>query len=149
MSHFLVSGKKSYVCYDEYLHIGCDVFFNSFANAAIFDGLYALPTGPTLSQEQKAAVALIIAGNRTHLSTKKAARIRLGFFRLIKGGQKSSDSDRVHIELAHIRFCRLIPAAVTGTLDALRQAFVDRTLEVNLHGGNKVATRFVESNKTV
>jgi hypothetical protein len=79
-------------------------------------------------------------GNRTHVSMENAARTRLGFFRLIKGGQRNSNSDRVLVEVAHKRFCRPIPTVVSGTLDALRQAFVDRALEVNLHGGSKAAT---------
>ena len=40
-------------------------------------------------------------------------------------------------ELAHERFR---PTAVSGPLDALRQAFVDRALEVSLHAANKAAT---------
>jgi hypothetical protein len=45
----------------------------------------------------------------------------------------------VFAELAHERFYRPRPTAVSGPLDALRQAFVDRTLEVNLHAANKAA----------
>jgi hypothetical protein len=65
----------------------------------------------------------------------------LGFLRLTKGGQMSSDSDRVFAELAHDRFCRPRPTAVSGPLDELRQAFVDRTFEVNLHAASKAAAR--------
>jgi len=63
----------------------------------------------------------------------------LGFLRLTKGGQTSSDSDRVFAELAHERFCRPRPTAVSSALDELRQAFVDRTLEVSLHAASKAA----------
>jgi hypothetical protein len=63
----------------------------------------------------------------------------LSFLRLTKGGQASTDADRVFAELAHERFCRPRPPAVSGTLDALRQAFVDRTLEVSLHAASKAA----------
>jgi hypothetical protein len=46
----------------------------------------------------------------------------------------------VFAELAHERFCRPRPTAVSGPLDALRQAFVDRTLEVRrLHAVTKAA----------
>jgi hypothetical protein len=55
------------------------------------------------------------------------------------GGQASTDADRVLAELAHERFCRPHPKEVSGPLDALRQAFVDRTLEVSLHATNKAA----------
>jgi hypothetical protein len=63
----------------------------------------------------------------------------LGFLRLTKGGQTRTDADRVFAELAHERFCRSRPTAVSGPLDALRQAFVDRTLEVSLHAASKAA----------
>jgi hypothetical protein len=44
----------------------------------------------------------------------------------------------VFAELAHERFCRPRPTAVSGPLDELRQqAFVDRTLEVRLHAAKK------------
>jgi hypothetical protein len=58
---------------------------------------------------------------------------------LTKGGQLSSDSDRVFAELAHERFCRPRPTAVLGPLDELRQAFIDMTLEVSLHAASKAA----------
>jgi hypothetical protein len=63
----------------------------------------------------------------------------LGFLRLTKGGQASTDADRVFAELAHEHFCRPRPTAVSGPLDALRQAFVDRTLEVSLHAASNAA----------
>jgi hypothetical protein len=45
----------------------------------------------------------------------------------------------VFAELAHERFCRPHPTAVSGPLDELRQAFVDMTLEVSQHAASKVA----------
>jgi hypothetical protein len=45
----------------------------------------------------------------------------------------------VFAELAHERFCLPRPTAVSSALDELRQAFVDRTLEVSLHGASKAA----------
>jgi hypothetical protein len=57
----------------------------------------------------------------------------MGFFRLTKGGQASTDSDRIFAELAHERFCRPYPTAVSASLEALRQGLADRTLEVILH----------------
>jgi hypothetical protein len=63
----------------------------------------------------------------------------LGFLRLTKGGQTSTDVDRVFAELAHERFCRPRHTAVTGPLYALRQTFIDRTLEVSLHAASKAA----------
>jgi hypothetical protein len=42
-------------------------------------------------------------------------------------------------ELAHERFFRPRPTAVSGSLDALRQAFVDRALEVSRHAASKAA----------
>jgi hypothetical protein len=63
----------------------------------------------------------------------------LGFLRLTKSGQASTGTGRVFAELAHERFYRPRPAAVSGQLDALSQAFVDRTLEVSLHAASKAA----------
>jgi hypothetical protein len=123
--------------YDEYLHIGYYAFFNICANTAISECMDALSPSPPLSTEQIEAVALITAGRRPHAATAEAARTRLGFLRLIKGGQTSSDLDRVFAELAHEHFCRLRPTAVSGPLDELRQAFVDKTLEVSLHTAKK------------
>jgi hypothetical protein len=134
-----LSDKRTQAAYDEYLHIGCYAFFDSCANAAIGEALDTLSHGPPLPTEQAAAIALIRAGHRTHTATEEAARTRLGFLRLTKGGQTSTDADRVFAELAHERFCRPRPTAVSGTLDALRQAFVDRTLEVSLHAASKAA----------
>jgi hypothetical protein len=98
-----------------------------------------LSNGPPLSTEQTSSDALIIAGHRTHTSTEEAARSRLGFLRLTKGGQAGTDADRVFAELAHVRFCRPRPSAVSCPRDALRQAFVDQTLAVSLHGPSKAA----------
>jgi hypothetical protein len=124
---------------DEYLYIGCCAFFDNCANAAICEGVDALSSGPPLSTEQTATVALIKAGRRTHAATEEAAYTRLGFLHLTKGGQTSSDSDRVFAELAHKRFCHPHPTAVSRPLDELRQAFVDIKLEVSLHVANKRA----------
>jgi hypothetical protein len=132
-----LADKRTQLAYDEYLHIGCYAFFESCANAAIGDGLDTLSHGPPLSTEHTPAVALVRAGHRTHTATEEAARTRLGFLRLTKGGQASTYADRVFAELAHERFCRPRPTAVSGPLDALRQAFVDRTLEVSLHAASK------------
>jgi hypothetical protein len=124
-----LSDKRTQSAYDEYLHIGCYAFFDSrtVAPTAIGETLDTLSHGPALHAEHAAAIALIRAGRRTHTATEGAARTRLGFLRLTKGGQTSIDADRVFAELAHERFCRPRPTAVSGPLDALRQAFVDRS----------------------
>jgi hypothetical protein len=132
-----LSGKRTQSAYDEYLHIGCYAFFGSCANAAIGEALDTLSHGPLLSAEQATAITLIRAGHCTHTATEEAARTRLGFLRLTKGRQTSTDADRVFAELAHERFCRPHPTAVSGPLDALRQTFVDRTPEVSLHSASK------------
>jgi hypothetical protein len=134
-----LNDRKSQAGYDEYLHIGCYAFFDMCANAAIGEALDTLLAGLPPPAEQKAGVALIRAGHRTHTATEEGARTRLGFLRLTKGGQTSSDSDRVFAELAHERFCPPRPTAVSGPLDELRQAFVDMTLEVSLHAASKAA----------
>jgi hypothetical protein len=134
-----LSDKRTQAAYDEYLHVGCYAFFDSCANAAISEGSDTLSNGPPLSAEQTAAIALIRASHRTHIATEEAARTRLGVLRLTKGGQASTDTDRVFAELAHERLCRPRPTAVSGPLDALRQDFVDRTLEVSLHAASKAA----------
>jgi hypothetical protein len=134
-----LNDRKSQAGYDEYLHIVCYAFFDSCANAAIGEALDALSTRPPLLAEQAVAVALIRASHRTHTATEEAGRTRLGFLRLTKGGQTSSDSDRVFAKLAHERFCRPRPTAVSSALDELRQAFVDRTLKVSLHAASKAA----------
>jgi hypothetical protein len=97
----------------------------------------SMSSGPTLFTEQTAAAALIKTGHDTHVSTEQAARTRLGFLRLTKGGQAGLDSDRVITELAHVSFCRPRPTAVSGQQAELRQAFVDRTLEVSMQAGSK------------
>jgi hypothetical protein len=134
-----LSDNRTQSAYDEYLHIGCYAFFDSCANAATGEALDTPSHGPPLPTKQAAAIALIRAGHRTHAVTEEAARTRLGFLRLTKGGQTSTDADRVVAELAHERFCRPRPTAVSGPLDTLRQAFVDRTMEVSLHAASKAA----------
>jgi transcriptional regulator of met regulon len=131
--------KRTHAAYDEYLHIGCYAFFGSCAYAPIGEGMDAMSNGPPLPSKHAAAVAFIRAGHRTHTATEEAARTQLGVLRLIKGGHASKDADRVFAELAQERFCRPRPTAVSGPLDALRQAFVDRTLELTLHAANKGA----------
>jgi hypothetical protein len=134
-----LSDKRTQSANDEYLHLGCYAFFDNCANAAIGEALDTLSHGPPIPAEHAAAIALIRAGHRTHTSTEEAARTRLGFLRLTKDGQTSMGADRVFAELAHERFCRPRPTAVSGPLDALCQAFVDRTLEVSLHAASKAA----------
>jgi hypothetical protein len=82
-----LSDKRTQSTYNEYLHIGCYAFFDCCANAAISEALDTLSHGPPLSAEQTAAIALIRAGHRTHTATEEAARTRLDFLRLTKGGQ--------------------------------------------------------------
>jgi hypothetical protein len=65
----------------------------------------------------------------------------LGFLRLTKGGQTSSDSDRVFVEFTHERFYRPRPTAASGPHDKRRQAFVDKTLEVSIYAASKAASR--------
>jgi hypothetical protein len=77
---------RSQAGYDEYLHICCYTFFDSCANTAIGEGMDALSSSLPLSTELTAAVALIIAGHRTHAATEEASNTRLDFFRLTKGG---------------------------------------------------------------
>jgi hypothetical protein len=134
-----LNDMKSQAGYDEYLYIGCYAFFDSCANAAIGEALDAWTAGPPLLAEHAATVALIRAGHRTHTAREEAARTRLGFLRLTKGRQTSSDSDRVFAKLAHERFCRPRPTAVSGPLDELRQAFVNRALEVSMRAASKSA----------
>jgi hypothetical protein len=81
-----LSDKRTQAAYDQYLHIGCYAFFDSCSNAAISEGLDTLSHGLPLSAEHTAAIALIIAGHRTHTATEETARTRLGFLRLTKGG---------------------------------------------------------------
>jgi hypothetical protein len=100
-----LSDKKTQAAH-EYLHIGCYAFFDNCAYAAISKGLGALTNGPPLSPQHAAAVTLIRAGHRTHTTTEEAARYRLGFLRLTKSGQASSNADRVFAEFVHERFCR-------------------------------------------
>jgi hypothetical protein len=147
MARFL-NDKRSQAGYDEYLHISCNAFFDGRANAAISEDLDALPSRPPLSTKHNATVALIRAGHRTHTTTEEGARNRLGFLRLTKGGQTRSDSDRMFGELALERFCRPRPTAVSVPLDELRQAFVDKTLEVSMHAASKAIGRAAFAKKT-
>jgi hypothetical protein len=103
----------------------------------------ALLAGLTTLRENAAVVALIRAGHRTHVATEEAARTRLGFLRLTKGGQASTDTDPVFFESVHKRFCRPRHIAVSRPLDALLQAIADRTPEVSLHAASKAPTGWV------
>jgi hypothetical protein len=64
-----LNDKISQAGYDVYLHIGCNAFFDIYANAAISEGLDALSSGPPLSTPQTAFVALMRVGHRTHAAT--------------------------------------------------------------------------------
>jgi hypothetical protein len=99
-----LNDKRTQVGYDEELHIGCNAVFDSCAKAAIGKSLYAMSSGPPLSTKHTTAVALIRAGHRTHATTLEAAQTRLGFLRLTKAGQPSSDSDRMFAAHALPRF---------------------------------------------
>jgi hypothetical protein len=57
-ARFLNDTKSQARC-DEYLHIGCNAFFDSCANTVIGEGLNALLSGPSLSPEHAEAVAFI------------------------------------------------------------------------------------------
>jgi hypothetical protein len=144
-----LSDKKSQAGYDEYLHIGCNAVFDSCANAVNGEGLDAISRAPHIPLEHAVAVALIRAGQHTHAATEEAALSGLGCLRLTMGGQTSLDSDRVFAELAHERFGRPLPTAVYDILDSLRQAFVDRTLEVSMHAASKAASRQAFAKSTV
>jgi hypothetical protein len=103
------------------------------SSTATIKGIDALSIGQPISPGQAMAVALIMASNRIHNATDEATCTRLGFLRITKGGQTSINSDRVFVELAHERYCRPRPTAVSGPLDALCQVFADLELEVSLH----------------
>jgi hypothetical protein len=81
-----LADKRTQSTYDKYLHIGCYAFFDSCASAAIGEGMDTQSNAPPLSTERTAAVAHIRAGQRTHTTTEDAARTRMGFLRLTKGG---------------------------------------------------------------
>jgi hypothetical protein len=134
----VLSEERTQTAYDEYLHIGCYAFFESCANSAIGEGLDARLSGPTLSPEQAATIALFRGGHRTHPAPEEAARTRLGFLRLTKGVQASADIDHVFTKLVHERSSRPRPTTVLGPQDALRQAFADRKLDVSRHAASKV-----------
>jgi hypothetical protein len=86
-----LADKRTQAAYGEYLHMGCYAFFDSCANAVISEGVDKLSNSPPLSAEQTAVDALIRAGHRTHTATEEAARTRLGFLRLTKGGHASTN----------------------------------------------------------
>jgi hypothetical protein len=74
-----------------------------------------------------------------HPHASKASGIVLIGFMLFYDTRRSN-SDRVVAELANERFCPPRPTAVSGPLNELRQAFVDRTLEVSMHAAGKAIT---------
>jgi hypothetical protein len=113
-----LNDKRSQAGYDEYLRIGCNAFFDSYANASISEGREALASA-LLIDEAHGNRCPHPSGSSHHASTEEAART-LGFLHLTKGGQTSSDSDRVFAELAHERFCRPRPTVVSGPVDELR-----------------------------
>jgi hypothetical protein len=79
------------------------LYFRSCANAAATEALDAMSTGPTLTEEYNAVVALRRASHHTHMATEESARIPLGYIRLTKGGQTVTDADKVIAKLAHDR----------------------------------------------
>jgi hypothetical protein len=57
-----LNDQDTHAAYDEYLHIGCNGFFESCANAAISKGLDALSNGPSLSPKQATGVCSYRSG---------------------------------------------------------------------------------------
>jgi hypothetical protein len=75
---------------------GSNALFDSCANTVVGEALDAMSSGPQpLSQEQRANVATLTTGHRTHLATEENARTRLGCLRLTKGRPTITDADKV------------------------------------------------------
>jgi hypothetical protein len=103
----ILSEKNTDSAHDEHLHIGCYITcLDCSANTANSDGMDAMSTGPHVLPEQAKTIVLVKVGHRTHTTTEEAVRTRLGFLPLTKGGQASTNTDRVFAELPHERFCR-------------------------------------------
>jgi hypothetical protein len=112
------------------MHIGCNAFCDISANAAVGEALDSLSYGPPLSHEQKAAVAVLKTSHRTYgdgeerpYSTKlppshqgRTVELKCG-----EGFRPTGTRTVLHA----------MAGVLSGHLDALRQAIVDRTLEVN------------------
>jgi hypothetical protein len=73
-----LNDKRSQAAYDEYLHIGCNVDFDSCPNAGTSEGLDALSPSPPLSTHHNAAVALIRAGHSTHAADGEGRPYSIG-----------------------------------------------------------------------
>jgi hypothetical protein len=58
---------------------------------------------PKDSPENKAAIVTMRQSNHTHSALEEAARVRISHIRHTKGGEETSDSDRVFAELAYDR----------------------------------------------
>jgi hypothetical protein len=63
-AHHLSGGSQA--AHDEYMHIGCNAFCDISANAEVGESLDSLPSGPPLSYEQNAAVAVLKTSHHTY-----------------------------------------------------------------------------------
>jgi hypothetical protein len=70
--------SRTPAAYDEYLHIGCNAFFN----AAASEDMGELSFGVAISTEHQEAVALLRASHRTRMAAEENARSRLGYIYL-------------------------------------------------------------------
>jgi hypothetical protein len=70
--------------------------------------------------------------NNTHSALEEAAHVRISHIRHTKGGEETSDSDRVFAELAYEGFLNNLkprPDVASSEYDNLHRAFIDKTLE--------------------
>jgi hypothetical protein len=83
-----LSEKTMHLTYDEYFDVGCYAFFDRCTYSAISEGCGGRSS---LSPELVAAITLITAGHRMDTATEEVAGTQLGFIRLSKGGQSTTD----------------------------------------------------------
>eukprot|EP00873_Tetraselmis_striata_P013243 jgi/Tetstr1/433507/TSEL_022777.t1 len=69
----------------------------------------------------------------------EASRVRVSYIRHTKGGGETSDTDRVFANLVYDGFLKSKAPVASFDYDALHRAFIDRSLEVSLMVGVKVA----------
>jgi hypothetical protein len=86
--------------------------------------------------------------NHTHNALEEAARVRVSQIRHTKGGEETSDSDRVFAEVANQRFLKPQPDVASSKYDSLHRAFIDTTLECSLLTSAKGAVRATFARKT-
>jgi hypothetical protein len=92
------------------------------------------------SAKFKAALVTLRQSNHTHTAPEEATRVRVSHIRHTKGGGQTSDSDRIFVELAYVRFLKPPSDAASAEYVGQHRAFIDKTLECSLLASAKAVS---------